>query len=59
MELGLPDYFVKVLQKFYFETVATISGSQKPSSTVPMNKGVKQGCPASPLLFSLFFDRVA
>ena len=28
-------------------------------ASVSMNKGVKQGCPASKLLFSLFFDRVA
>ncbi len=41
----------------YFDTVATVSDSSGASATFPMFCGVKQGCPASPLLFSLFFDR--
>ena len=47
------------MQKFYVDTVAIVSGGTGTSATVSMNKGVKQGCPMSPLIFSLFFDRVA
>ena len=43
----------------YCDTVAIVSGGSGTSATVTMNKGVKQGCPMSPLIFSLFFDRVA
>ena len=43
----------------YWQTVAHVQGHASDSCTFRMNKGVKQGCCASPQLFCLFFDRAA
>lgn len=58
-ELGVPVVLVEAIQNLYWETVAHIQGHTDMACTFCMNKGVKQGCCASPQLFCLFFDRVA
>ena len=43
----------------YSEVRATVlTSSGRARETIPIGEGVKQGCPASPLLFSLLMDRV-
>ena len=46
---------VETIRRMYENVTAKVPGS---SSTFRMTMGVKQGCPMSPLLFGLFFDRV-
>lgn len=42
----------------YHEIRASVLIEGKYSDSFPMREGVRQGCPASPLVFSLFADRV-
>ena len=42
----------------YHETRAVVCAEDGSTAEFRINKGVKQGCNASPLLFSLLFDRV-
>jgi hypothetical protein len=39
---------VEAIQNLYFETIAHVQGSTDDDRTFRMNKGVKQGCCASP-----------
>ena len=41
VELGIDKFFVELLQRLYFDTVATIYGSSQTPATVKINKGVK------------------
>lgn len=45
------------LQALYFDTKSQVRANGELSAAFPVNSGVKQGCPASPLLFSMYFDR--
>ncbi len=58
-ELGIPEGLVTAIQTMYWQTVAHVQDHISDSGTFRMNKGVKQGCCASPQLFCLFFDRAA
>ena len=44
------------LQRMYENLRATIIGGE--GTRIPLNKGVKQGCPCSPILFGLFFEQM-
>ena len=52
---GLSPSIVECIRRMYVEVCGTVRGSD---TRVGMTMGVKQGCPMSPLLFGLFFDRV-
>lgn len=57
--LQLPADIVKALQLSYCDLVAIVGEDVKrlfPS--IPITIGLKQGCPISPILFTLFFDRI-
>lgn len=57
-ELQLPPDLVAKLQHLYHDIAVQLTGSQD-LPPIAVRQGLKQGCPASPLLFSLLFDRVA
>ena len=48
-KLKVPEYLVQAIQEIYKETPYTIG-----SSTIWTNKGLRQGCPMSPLLFAIY-----
>ena len=56
-ELQLPRGLVCQLQQLYKDTSVLLAGAEH-LGAIPVNTGLKQGCPASPLLFLLFFDRL-
>ena len=55
----IPSSFVDVIRRLYRDACSLVNGVDADATRVHTNIGVKQGCPMSPLLFSIFFDRVA
>lgn len=55
-ELGLSSKFISILKRIYSNNRCRIwcNGGRGLSAEFPINSGVKQGCLASPILFSLF-----
>ena len=54
-EHGLPSDIVEIVRGFYSDVFGRVVGA---TSSFGMTCGVKQGCPASTVLFGLFFDQV-
>lgn len=54
-ERGYPEHLIRVIQSLYFATYISINNSDK---LIKTNQGVKQGCPMSPALFSIYIDDV-
>ena len=52
-ESGFSKSFKKVIMESYNGATTKIWLNGKASNPIPINKGVKQGCPFSPLLFNL------
>ena len=52
--MGFHPTFIRVLQSLYKDTYVTILVNGCPTEKVYVRSGVKQGCPLSPLLFTLF-----
>ena len=57
-ELGVDLSTVKCLFRMYTDIRAAVCIGQHFSLSFAVNDGVRQGCPASPLVFSLFMDRL-
>ena len=57
-ELGVPTDLLSGIRAMYHDCTAQVRTPGGLSPQFPTQVGVKQGCPASPVLFSLFFDRV-
>ena len=54
----MPRKFARALQVLYRDIQAQLVGGSGKEEVLHVIKGLKQGCPISPLLFSLFFDAV-
>lgn len=57
-ELDVPPHLVAQLQHLYHHLHVSLAGHTE-LDPIAVRVGLKQGCPTSPLLFSLLFDRVA
>ena len=57
-ELGVAPSTIKCLHRMYTNIRASILIGQAFSRPFEMHEGVRQGCPASPLVFSLYVDRI-
>ena len=55
LEYGVSPCMIETICRMYAEVFGQVVGS---STSFAMTMGVKQGCPASPLLFGLYFDRL-
>ena len=58
-ELGVAADLQDGILSLYRDSVAVVRVGSSRSAPFPVTQGVKQGCPMSPCLFSLFFDRVS
>lgn len=55
-ELGFPCWMIKIIKETYIGSTTRIETDGKVSSTLFIHKGVRQGCPLSPLLFNLCLE---
>ena len=55
---GMSGRVLSSLQSMYKQDKACVLTSEGPTEMFECNIGVKQGCPASPLLFSLYLDEL-
>ena len=53
---GFPEEFIKVIENVYTGATTNIVTSVFKSDDISINKGTKQGCPVSPLLFNLCLE---
>ena len=54
--LQMPTGLLMAVQAMYEGAVYVLQDGQKRTRQVPASRGIKQGCPLSPLLFSLFIN---
>lgn len=57
-ERGVPTKVVNIIAELYSRTSCRVIHRGMLSEKVPVESGVKQGCPLSPLLFNLVLDSV-
>jgi hypothetical protein len=55
-KIGLPPSLLAAIQSLYSSDVCVVQTGLNNSPTIRLEKGVRQGCPLSPLLFSLFVN---
>ncbi len=55
-QLGVNDLMVNYLEDYYRESTTRVLVQGKYTEEIKIKKGVKQGCPLSPTLFSLALD---
>jgi hypothetical protein len=56
---GFPQYLIRAVQSLYHETQIIIEREgEKDDKKISVNQGVRQGCPLSPTLFSLYTDGI-
>ena len=57
-ELQVSKSNLKLLMRMYTDFKASVCIYSQISEPFMMHEGVRQGCPASPLVFSLYMDRL-
>ncbi len=54
LDCRIPNSFVNVIWRLYQDACSLVNGVDADNTRVHTNISVKQGCPMSPLLFSIF-----
>ncbi|NSM56166.1 RNA-directed DNA polymerase [Wolbachia endosymbiont of Atemnus politus] len=57
-ELEIPSNLHKAIVNLYQDNKIAIKNNGKISDWKPINRGVRQGCPLSPLLFNLYIESI-
>ena len=56
LAFGFPTSFCNMIKDLYRDNTTCISVSGEYSSKIPMERGVRQGCPFSPILFNVCLE---
>lgn len=57
-EMGTPQHLVLLLKHLYENSIATVRLEDKTSPTFSIQRGVRQGCILSPLLFNIYGEYI-
>ena len=57
-EVGIDDKDLRIIQNLYYEQEASVRVGNAETETIPITKGVRQGCVASPDLFNLYQEMI-
>ncbi|XP_030406028.1 uncharacterized protein LOC115645479 [Gopherus evgoodei] len=55
-EFGMPETFLRLIRELYKGCSTTIRSVEGETAEIPIRSGVKQGCPLSPIIFSLAME---
>lgn len=55
---GYPAHIVNVMKTMYEGSKIIINTGRKKTEEIPINKGVRQGCPISPTLFNIYINDI-
>ncbi|KAL1246966.1 hypothetical protein QQF64_034287, partial [Cirrhinus molitorella] len=58
-KIGLSPNFISVIKHLYADSTASVNTNGLLSESFPIRRGCRQGCPLSPLLFTLFIEPLA
>lgn len=58
-EFGLSSSFIFWVQMFYVQPMPSVLTNQDRSPSFTLQRGMRQGCPLSPLLFALAIEHLA
>ncbi len=59
MAKGISGQYIENLREMYSNNILRSMTPMGKTQGVPMNRGIRQGCPLSPLLFALYVDEMA
>ncbi|KAH8032841.1 hypothetical protein HPB51_003078 [Rhipicephalus microplus] len=57
-DLGLPRLLISTIQRLYSDNVVSVQLGAITTGPIHVNKGLRQGCPLSPLLYILYASRI-
>ena len=57
-EVGIDDKDLRIIQNIYYEQKASVQVGNAETETIPIKKGVRQGCITSPDLFNLYQEMI-
>ena len=54
--MGLPDHFISLVQRIYTPACFSVRTPHGYTPITPYTRGLRQGCPMSPVLFCIYFS---
>ena len=58
MENKVPNYLLNTIKNIYRNTKVRIKCNEDLSEPISINKGVRQGCGLSPVLFNIYINKI-
>jgi len=58
MDNKIPNYLLNTLKYIYRNTKVRIEFNDGLSESIHINKGVRQGCDLSPVLFNIYINKI-
>ena len=56
--LDVPVHFISICQEIYHNSTQKVRSAEGCTHPIPVRRGIKQGCPLSPLLFNLVLEGI-